>query len=155
MIDERKVREALAKYVRAADARNGEAMSRLFAPDGVVEIVYARTGESVGNLEGRDAIAHATATAMEPHGPGGWSHHTTHDAIVEIDGDRATLDAQFVVFRVSSKPRPEGGWPTGTHGAQGTVEPIESGYYRSKLVRVDGQWLFEHHRIDADHIFAF
>ena len=28
----------------------------------------------------------------------GWSHHTIHDHIVEVDGERATLDAQFVVF---------------------------------------------------------
>src|SRR4029077_7955861 len=32
------------------------------------------------------------------------------------------------------------GWPEGASGAQGTVQPIEGGYYRPILRRVDGVW---------------
>jgi len=31
---------------------------------------------------------------MKPHPPRGWSHHTTHDPIIEVKGDTATLDAR-------------------------------------------------------------
>jgi hypothetical protein len=155
MIDELKVREVLARYVRATDARDGAAMARLFTADGKVEIFYARTGERIGELAGPATIAQAVAAMMEPHPPGGFSHHTTHDAIVEVDGDRATLDAQYIVFRVRSTARPAGGWPAGASGAQGSVEPIESGYYRSRLVRNGGEWQLAYHRIDADHLLAF
>ena len=51
-----------------------------------------------------------------------------------------TLDAQFVVFEVRGKERPATGWPEGAVGAQGTVTPIELGYYRPVLRRVDGAW---------------
>jgi hypothetical protein len=33
---------------------------------------------------------------MKPHPSRGWSHHTTHDHIIDVNGDDATLDAQFV-----------------------------------------------------------
>jgi hypothetical protein len=49
--------------------------------------------------------------------------------------DDATLDAQFLVFEVRGKERPATGWPEGAFGAQGTVQPIEAGYYRPVLRR--------------------
>lgn len=33
-------------------------------------------------------------------------HHTTHDHIIDVNGDDATLDAQFVVFEVRGEERP-------------------------------------------------
>lgn len=151
------VREVLAKYVRATDSRDGAAMAKLFAPAGKVEMYVGRrdTAELLGELVGPEAIAHAVGALMEPHPPGGWSHHTTHDHIVTVDGDRATLDAQYVAFSVRAETRPESGWPAGARGPQGTVTPIESGYYRSTLARVDGRWQIVHHRIDQDLPMVF
>jgi hypothetical protein len=76
----------------------------------------------------------------KPHPSRGWSHHTTHDHIIDVNGDDATLDAQFVVFEVRGKERSAAGWPEGAFGAQGTVQPVEAGYYRPILCRVDGVW---------------
>jgi hypothetical protein len=151
------VREVLAKYVRATDSRDGAAMAKLFAPSGRVEIYVAR-GESaglLGELVGPEAIGHAVGALMEPHPPGGSSHHTTQDPIVTIDGDKATIDAQYIVYSVRQKTRPASGWPAGARGAQGTVTPIESGYYRSTLARAEGRWLFVYHRIDQDLPMVF
>jgi hypothetical protein len=75
---------------------------------------------------------------MRPHPARGWSHHTTQDHIIEVNGDDATIDAQFVVFEVRGKERPATGWPAGTFGAQGAVTPIEAGYYRPILRRLGG-----------------
>jgi hypothetical protein len=78
---------------------------------------------------------------MNPHPPRGRSHHTTHDPIIEVHGDTAMLDAHFVVFDVVGAEKPQGGWPEGASGAQGTITPIESGYYRPILKKVDGRWI--------------
>jgi hypothetical protein len=151
------VREVLARYVRATDSRDGAAMAKLFAPTGKVEMYVGRgeSAEFLGELVGPETIGHAVGALMEPHPPGGWSHHTTHDPIVTIDGNRATLDAQYVAFSVRAKTRPESGWPAGARGAQGTVTPIESGYYRSTLARVEGRWQIIQHRIDQDLPMVF
>jgi hypothetical protein len=140
MSEERAVQQVLPKYVRGADARDGAAVAALFTEAGRVEISYNNSGklESLGELVGQEAIAAAVSQMMRPHPARGWSHHTTQDHIIEVDGDNATIDAQFVVYEVRGKERPVTGWPEGTFGAQGTVTPIESGYYRPILRLADG-----------------
>jgi ketosteroid isomerase-like protein len=157
MSDQRDVKEVLSRYVRAVDNRDGGAVSSLFADDGVVQIYYQEAGvrEKLGELNGAPAIGAATAALMEPHPPRGWSHHTTHDHIVSVDGDQADIDAQFVVFNTVGDLRPDGGWPTGASGAQGTIVPIESGYYRPRLQRVDARWKIVHLDIVHDLPYAF
>jgi hypothetical protein len=140
------VQQVLARYVRAADARDGQAMAKLFALNGRVEIGYNSGGsiQPLGELSGRSEIANAVATMMRPHAPRAWSHHTTHDPIIEVDGDEARVDVQFVVFKTLGAEKPEGGWPSDELFAlQGTITPIESGYYRPTLRGVDGSWLIE------------
>jgi SnoaL-like domain len=157
MSNEREIQQVLARYVRAADHRNGAAMSELFLPEGKVEIFHnhAGTPELLGELVGPQAIGAAVTAMMKPHPPRGWSHHTTHDPIIEVKGDTATLDAQFVVFNVVGAAKPDGGWPAGAQGAQGTITPIETGYYRPILKKVDGRWMMAHHRIYLDLPMAF
>jgi hypothetical protein len=157
MSEERAVQQVLAKYVRGADARDGEAVAALFTEAGRVEISYNNSGklEPVGELVGQEAIAAAVSQMMQPLPARGWSHHTTQDHIIEVDGDNATIDAQFVVFDVRGKERPTTGWPEGAFGAQGTVAPIESGYYRPILRRVDGMWKIDTLRIVMNLPLAF
>lgn len=157
MSDEREIQQVLARYVRAADQRDGAAMADLFLPDGEVEIFYnnAGTAELLGTLVGPEAICDAVTTMLRPHPPRGWSHHTTHDPIIEVIGDAATLDAQFVVFEVIGAEKPAGGWPKDAHGAQGRIVPIESGYYRPLLKKVGGRWRLARHRIYLDLPAAF
>ncbi|SNT63896.1 SnoaL-like domain-containing protein [Asanoa hainanensis] len=157
MSEERQVQQVLARYVRAVDWRDGAAMSALFVTDAKAEIFYNRAGEpeKVGELVGAEAIGAAIAGLMKPHPPRGWSHHTTHDHLIEVEGDDATIDAQFVVFNTVGDVRPADGWPEGVRGPQGTVTPIESGYYRPTMRRVDGRWMITHHRIVLDQPMAF
>lgn len=157
MSEERKVQETMARYVRATDARDGAAMARLFVPDGTVEI-FAGAGSAAAHLaqlRGPEEIGRAVSAMMKPHSARGWSHHTTMDPIITVDGDSATLDAQFIVYEVAGAEEPTGGWPAGALGAQGTVRPIESGYYRPTLRKVEGRWLFAEHRIYLDLPMAF
>jgi uncharacterized protein (TIGR02246 family) len=157
MSEERAVQQVLARYVRGTDARDGAAVADVFTEDGRVEISYNNSGKSelLGELVGRDAIAAAMSQMMKPHPPRAWSHHTTHDHIIEVNGDDATLDAQFVVFEVHGRERPATGWPEGAFGAQGTVQPVEAGYYRPILRRVDGVWKIAAMRITHSLLMAF
>src|ERR1700688_1990353 len=100
MSDERVAQQVLAKYVRGVDARDGAAVAALFTETGRVEISYNNSGrlEPLGELVGKDAIAAAGSQMMQPQPAHGWSHHTTHDQIIEVDGDNATIAAKFVVF---------------------------------------------------------
>lgn len=147
--EERKVQEVLARYVRATDRRDGRAQGALFTDDAVVRI-HARTGpgtyEPVGEpLIGGAAVEYAVEHYMAPHPQGATGHHTTSDHLIEVDGDRAHMNAQFIVFRTHAATR-----RAGAPGAQGTVEPIESGYYDTELRRVDGEWRIVRHDVLMD-----
>jgi hypothetical protein len=159
MSDELAVQQVLAHYVRAHDRRDGAAMGPLFTPEARVTIFYNNNPdgepELIGELAGREAIAHATTHKMKPHPPRGWSHNATDGLLIDIDGDRATLDAQFMVFTILGDAKPTSGWPGGATGAMGAITPIESGYYTQKLVRVDGQWLIESLQVRHNLPFAF
>ena len=74
MSDEREIQQVLARYVRAADHRDGAAMSSIFLPEGKSEIFYnnAGTPELLGELVGAEAIGAAVTTMMKPHSPRGW-----------------------------------------------------------------------------------
>jgi ketosteroid isomerase-like protein len=160
MSAENEIREILSRYTRAADRRDGEALAALFASDAVVEIHLhgpdgLDDGELLGKLTGAEQIEKAMTTAMAPHPSLGWSHHTTYDHLVSVDGDEGSIEAQFITFNVVGTPKPEGGWPAGTFGAQGTITPIESGYYRFTFRRTDGAWKIRHQDVIHDIPYVF
>ena len=159
MPDELAVQQVLAHYVRAHDRRDGAAMGALFTPEARVTIFYNNNPdgatEVIGELAGREAIAQATTHMMKPHPPRGWSHNATDGLLIDIDGDRATVDAQFMVFSILGDAKPASGWPAGATGAMGAIAPIESGYYTQKLVRVEGQWLIESLQVRHNLPMAF
>ena len=70
--------------------------------------------------------------------------------IEEVLARYVRANAQFIVYTVQALARPAEGWPEGAQGAQGTVRPIESGYYDTDLRRVDGQWKIVEHRVLMD-----
>lgn len=157
MTVEQTIREVLAHYVRAADRRDGDAMAALFTPDGTVQIFHRVDGEEqhLADLQGRAAISHAVANMMQPHPLRGWSHHTTFDPIVSVRHREATIDSQFIMYRISGASRPESGWPENTYGAvQGSIVPLKSGYYRGSLRKEQGYWRFVTLRIHHDLPFA-
>ena len=154
MSDERKVQEVLARYVRTTDRRDGKSHGALYTDDATVQVfiktgqdAYEQTGEPIIGASG---VAYAMDNFMAPHPEGGSSHHVTADHIIEVDGDEAHMNAQFVVFEVRATARPADGWPEDAFGIQGTVRPIESGYYDTDLRRIDGEWKITRHRVLHD-----
>ncbi len=110
MSDELAVQQVLAHYVRAHDRRDGAAMAALFTPEARVTIFYNHNPDGepqvIGELAGREAIAQAVTHMMKPHPPRGWSHNATDGLLIDIDGDRATVDAQFMVFTILGDAKP-------------------------------------------------
>jgi SnoaL-like domain len=151
------ITEIVSRYTRAADRRDGETMATLYDTDAVVEIRYRGPNgmELLGTLSGGAQITAAMTTAMAPHPPLGWSHHTTYDHLVSVEGDGATIDTQFITFDVVGSRKPDGGWPAGTFGAQGAIKPIESGYYRFTFRRTEDGWRIRHHEIIHDIPYVF
>ena len=157
MSADNEIREIVSRYTRAADERDGAAMAKLYEDDAVVEVHYRGPDgmQLLGTLSGRAQIEAAMTSAMAPHPPLGWSHHTTYDHLVFVDGDEASIDTQFITFDVVGTSKPEGGWPAGTFGAQGTIKPIESGYYRFAFRRSDGAWRIRHQDVIHDIPYVF
>jgi ketosteroid isomerase-like protein len=150
MVDDRvAIIEALARYARALENRDGETLATLFAPDAKVE-VFSRYGseeyESQDvDMSGRDQIRGMVANSTMP--PGRGMSYMTTDHIVEITGDVARLQAQFLVISSVANPRPENGWPSGAELMQGALSPIMIGHYESLLRKSGGRWLFTRHRV--------
>lgn len=69
MTDEASLLNLLGRYTRAHDQRDADAMAALFSPAATIEIVDAVNGadQSLGRLEGRDAIGVAVRQMMAPH----------------------------------------------------------------------------------------
>ena len=158
MSDELAVQQVLAHYSRAHDRRDGAGMAALYTPDARVKIFNNNNPdgepEMIGELVGREAIAQAVAHMMKPHPQRGWSYNATDALLIDVNGDRATIDSQFMVFTILGDAKPAGGWPAGTTGAMGTITPIEAGYYTHNLIRVDGQWLIESQEVRHNLPFA-
>jgi hypothetical protein len=141
MTDEQKIQQVVSKYVRAADARDGGLMGSLFLEKGVAEIHFGphKPTKQLAVLEGAEVIKNATSQMMKPHAKGNWSHHTAMNPIIEISGDLATIDTQFIVYATSANPSADQA-TTSPAGFYGSIIPVESGYYSHQLQKVNGEW---------------
>jgi hypothetical protein len=149
MNDRYEIIEALARYARAIEERDGEALAALFAPEGEFQVFSRYAGEEYVALDadvvGQDALhAMLTNSAMPP---GRGMHYLTTDHIVDIAGDEARMQAQFVVLASTANPRPENGWAPGAELMQGKLTLTMIGNYDSQLRRIGGSWVFTRHQV--------
>lgn len=153
----RLVSEVFARYVRAADHRDPDAMESVFWESATVAVYYRGEGQSqlLAELTGAATIATAVTTAMAPHPVRSWSHHTTVNPLVSVAGEQARFDAQFIVYNAAGTARPDSGWPADALGAQGVITPIECGYLKADLRFRDREWRISHLRIEHDLPYAF
>jgi hypothetical protein len=149
MSDRHEVIEVLARCVRALEERDGQAIAALFAPDGVFEL-FSRYGSddymaSGVRVVGRDNIGALVGNSAMPTGRG--MHYLTTDHIVEIVGDEARIDAQFIAVESNADLRSEMEWTTAASIVQGTLAVAMIGRYDSRLHRSDGHWVFTTQRV--------
>jgi uncharacterized protein (TIGR02246 family) len=117
MGDEDQIRRTLAEYSHACDDGRFDDLADLFAPDARLSVL--------GNVaSGRDAIRTSLAGA-QPEGRRGV--HITANTVVDVDGDSATAETDYLFVRA-----------TGV----GAVEVVAAGRYRDTLVRHPDRWRF-------------
>jgi uncharacterized protein (TIGR02246 family) len=123
MSDKDQIRELLARYCFALDADRFDDMAALFTPDAVWETAF-------GTGTGRAGIvsqARSIATGARPR-----RIHLTTNIVIDLDGDTAAARSNWVVIQNT-----QSGPAIGSGGA-----------YVDRLVKVDGQWFFQHRTID-------
>jgi hypothetical protein len=138
------VQQVLSEYVRDTDHRDGASVSKLFTPQGTVDISAKDANgdyQLVGSpIVGRAAIANAVTNLQSPVGGLTSEHHVTSDPLLETHGNSAHLNVEFFTWAVQGATEPAGGWPAGTAGAQATIGPYEVGYYDITLLRSGAGW---------------
>jgi uncharacterized protein (TIGR02246 family) len=115
------ISDLVADFADAVNRLDAAAVTALFAPDGVWEVV------NWGTHQGRDDIR-AFADELFSHWAG--LMHCAHTSRVWIDGDRAT-----------------GRWHVTEFGLRDGEELRVGGVYRDEYVRLDG-WAFARRRFD-------
>ncbi len=123
MSDKDEIRELLATYCFHLDNERFEAMAALFSPDGVWETAF-------GTGRGRDGIvaqARSIASAPRPR-----RVHLTTNIVIELDGDAAAAQSNWMLFTNS---------PSGPVIGSG-------GAYRDVLAKIEGRWFFRRRTID-------
>jgi uncharacterized protein (TIGR02246 family) len=108
-----RIRELTATYNRCFDAGDAEGFANTFVPDGALEIV----GGPV--IAGHEALRDMCRSTPRTVG------HVTVNAVVTVDGDRATQRCTLLVLDRSSPPK-----------------LMATGSYDDDLVRTDEGWRF-------------
>jgi ketosteroid isomerase-like protein len=128
-MDKLEIREVIERYMRRNDDRDADRIVELFAPDARLQV------------GGRAFVGHAEIRALyERQGPSlaNWvrpgelfkqpaSSHLSSNPIIEVDGDTATAETDFLVVR---------------RDGDGRASCWLSGRYRDRFRRTDdGRWL--------------
>ncbi len=116
------IERLLMEYGRSLDSGDFAAFSRLFAANG-------EWSGSYGTFKGPAAIQTAMEKFLKPPpgaAPAPPSYHLLTNAIIDLDGDRATAISKWTFVRII------GGRP----------QPTFAGYYDDRLVRENGRWRF-------------
>jgi hypothetical protein len=121
------IRRLMAQHLDARDLGKGSCthIARLFSADGIWEGV-GRLAEVLGSHQGRDAIAQRFSAPLP------FSVHFLTNESITVDGDTAVGTWRYLQSTVS----------------KGQAVWI-AGRYHNDFVRVEGQWKFQHVRIDA------
>jgi hypothetical protein len=121
------IRRLMAQYLDARDfgMESGAHIARLFSADGIWEGI-GRLAEVLLSHQGRDAIERRFSAPLP------FSVHFLTNESITIDGDTAVGTWRYLQSTVS----------------KGQAVWI-AGRYHNDFVRVEGQWKFQHVRIDA------
>jgi len=128
LADRVRIRELNARYNRCFDDGDVTGFAATFTEDGAMEVAG---GFAVAGRQGLEDMCRHT-----PYGV----VHVTVDAIVEVDGDRATQDVTVLVLQ-----RPE---PGSVGGQLSSLQ--RTGRYHDELVRTSEGWRFARRTITLD-----
>jgi ketosteroid isomerase-like protein len=118
--DYEEIRRVLAKYCRAIDDRDFQALGAIWTPDARL-LIGRRT------FEGRDAIVAVIREAGSRSAPGA---HASHNVEISLAGPRAEATSEYLAF---SSDR----------------QLDTAGRYTDEFVKVDGEWFLSQRRISV------
>ena len=118
--------DLLARYWQTVDSGDTEGFANTFTVDGPLE-------NYTGITKGRAALA----PWLDAYGPNraGNRHYSVNPRIMKVDDNTATVWSYMVVLAVT-EPR------------KNTPHVAAYAAFHDRIVRVDGQWLFEHRLMD-------
>ena len=123
--DKEAIRHLLETYIDFNESRDYRAYSQLFASNGQLNL---RRGSAVGP----DAIYELLEKNFGGPLPAGSflrnASHVLSNIVIDVDGDTATARSRWALL----SPAP----------ADGTPRVAQSGFYRDRLVRENGEWKF-------------
>ncbi|MEN9705110.1 MAG: hypothetical protein RLZZ393_989 [Pseudomonadota bacterium] len=133
--DRAEIEDLQSRYVFALDWQDADAYAATFAEDGVLDwaggVIHGREAIRAEVRNMRAAFAKKEA-ADAPRRPSRLRHFTTN-AVLKIDGDRATHVSYWVEFNNEVRDR----WPfVGGYG-----------HFEDELRKVDGRWLYARKKI--------
>jgi len=128
------IRALIEAYASFADARNAEAVSKLFADDGELLVWLEPTAPEPSVRRGRSAIAEAIGFLDR-------FHHTQHviaSSVIDIDPDAATghAETECTAHHLSGDGADRTDWTVYLR-------------YSDDFTRIDGQWLFARRELRA------
>lgn len=126
------IRKLIATYAVGADRKNEPAiMAPLFSPNAVWEL------EGVARFEGRAAIGEGLSGLAREFVT--WSIHYMVSPLIDLAGDAQTAICRWYLWELATMKQESGAEADTWYG----------GWYDSRLSRHEGQWLFDHVRLDA------
>lgn len=124
--DERLILQTLHRYGHAIDYGHEQDWVGCFTDDGVFD-VRSRSGETFICVEGHDQLLAFIKGHTRP--PAAYHRHFVADALIELDGDEASVDSYFARVDAADEGRPS--------------VIVAMGRYRDRLTRCpDGVWRF-------------
>lgn len=142
------IEQLLVRYAIAFNTGDADAYVATFAPDGDLQLLR-KEGEApfAGPFQRDGMRAQWFADHAGPGSPrpefrefGGMRHVTTN-TLIEVDGDTATVEAIFMEVISNGPNLPQGSNPPGFYAM---------GRYMDDLVKIDGQWYFQHRTVITD-----
>jgi uncharacterized protein (TIGR02246 family) len=126
------INDLFVRYTTALDAGDVETIVACFTEDGALE------SPAVGVYSGRQGIRDFAVRFARFHERGAQLRHFISNLAVEVDGDRARATCYLLTVITRD----------------GKTELMPPGRYDCRLVKRDGDWLFEHRLVVLDGDFS-
>jgi ketosteroid isomerase-like protein len=128
LLDRIAISELTARYNRAADGTDASALTAVFTADATVVMR--------GNASGDRSYTGSEFEQLVAPNPKQRVHMTT-DAVIEIDGDRATQVCTLLLCTRSRRRK---------------TAALFTGVYRDELLRTSAGWRFQRREADMDFV---
>ncbi len=132
LLDRERIRDLLARYCERLDEYDIDGVAACFAKDAITDYGAGRGGE----VRGRDAIA---ARIRRGQAPFKRTHHQLGQIRISLFGERAETTSYQMTW----------------HELGSGKKDLVCLRYVDRLVRLEGEWLIEHRRVEVTLVDGF